>query len=99
MKKYKKQMKVRKFLDHFAVVGFMTLLTIYALFFDDIRVLAYPKESDDVFYGITLLAIILFSIEIVLASYSNPKFMGTFFFYMDILATLTMVPDCGWIWA
>jgi succinate-acetate transporter protein len=76
----------------------MTLLTIYALFFDDIRVLAFPKEKDDVFYGITLMGIIIFTLEIFFASFVNPAYIGSFFFYLDIVSTLTMIPDCGWIW-
>lgn len=46
----------------------MTAITIYALFFDDIRILAFPKEADKFFDGITIFGIIMFSLEIVLAS-------------------------------
>lgn len=79
-------------------MAFMTLLTIYALFFDDIRVLAFPKENDDVFYGITFISIIIFIIEICLASFAREGYTGSFFFYLDIISTVTMIPDCGWIW-
>jgi hypothetical protein len=36
----KNKLLVRKLLDNYAVVIFFTLITIYALFFDDIRILA-----------------------------------------------------------
>ena len=24
--------------------------------------------------------------------------MNSFFFWLDIISTVTMIPDCGWIW-
>jgi hypothetical protein len=97
-RKLQNKQKVRKFFDHYATIAFMTLLTIYALFFEDIRILASPKEYDDVFYGITLMGIIIFTLEVFFASFANPAYIGSFFFYLDIISTLTMIPDCGWIW-
>ena len=42
---HKKQMKeVEDFLDHNATVVFMTLITIYALFFDDLRLLFFDSS-------------------------------------------------------
>jgi len=71
---------------------------MYALFFDDIRIIAFSKQYDDVFYGATALGIFIFTIEIMLASYAQPNYLFHFFFYLDIISTLSMVPDCGWIW-
>jgi hypothetical protein len=98
MKTYKRKLKIRSFLDHWKVVAVMTVLTIYALFFDDLRVISFSKESDNYFYGVTLMVLITFMIEICLGSYANPGYVGSFFFYIDILSTVTMVSDCGWIW-
>lgn len=98
MEKLRRKLKVRKFIDHYATVVIMTLLTIYALFFDDIRILAFHKDYDDIFFGITAAGIIIFFIEILLSSYSKPEYLFHFFFYLDIISTLSMVPDCGWIW-
>ena len=77
---------------------FITLLTIYALFLDDFRIIFFEKESDDVFYGVTLIGIVCFTLEIGLASYSIEGYTGSFFFWLDIFSTISMVPDCGWIW-
>jgi hypothetical protein len=89
---------IAKFIDHNAVVAFMTLITIYALFFDDLRVLLFPAGADVVFYAITLFGMICFAIEIVLASYSKEGYLWSFFFWLDIISTLSMLPDIGWIW-
>jgi hypothetical protein len=76
----------------------MTIITVYALYFDDIRILFFDKSVDDVFSALTLLGIIFFLLEIVLTSYSLPDYMFSFFFYLDIISTASMIPDCQWIW-
>lgn len=85
-------------MDSTAVTVFMTLVTIYALYFDDFRILFFPKSADDVFFGITLIGMICFALEIILASFSKDDYIFSFFFYLDLVSTLSMIPDCGWIW-
>jgi hypothetical protein len=34
----------------------------------------------------------------MLSSYAKPQYPWKFFFWLDIISTLSMVPDCGWIW-
>ena len=94
---YKCKKKVAAFVDHNMFVLFMTIYTIYALWFDDIRMLAFSKASDDYFYGITLVGIFCFAFEISLASFAKEEYPWTFFFYLDIVSTVSMIPDCGWI--
>lgn len=76
----------------------MTIITVYALYFDDIRILFFPKSMDDIFYGITLFGMIAFLAEIIIASYAKDGYIFSFFFWLDIISTVTMIPDCGWIW-
>lgn len=92
-----KKKMVAKFLDHYVVVALMTIITVYALFFDDLRVLTFPKEADPIFYGITLFGMICFTIEIILAAYAKEEYLLSFFFWLDIISTLSMVPDIGWV--
>jgi hypothetical protein len=87
-----------KFIDHSAVVIFMTCVTIYALFFDDIRILGFGLEADNAFYSLTIIALVLFSVEICLASYSKDDYFNSFFFWLDIVATISLIQDIGWIW-
>jgi len=42
----------------------MTTITIYALFGDDIRVLAFEKKDDDVFFGISCACLFFFFLEL-----------------------------------
>ncbi len=90
---------MEKFLDHWIVVLTMTLITVYALFFDDIRMIAFEKESDDIFFAITLVGMFMFTVEIILASLSKEDYFLDFFFWLDVVSTISMIPDCGWIWS
>lgn len=91
------KIKINKILDHMAVSLFMTVITIYTLFFDDIRIILIPKVADDYFYGITSFCMLCFIVEIVLASYSKDGYVFSFFFWLDVLSTASMIFDIGWI--
>jgi len=49
------QKKSIAFIDSWQWGIFMTVVTIYTLFFDDIRVISIPKAADDAFYTITVI--------------------------------------------
>jgi len=87
-----------QFLDNGWVTLFMTLWTIYALFGDDIRLLATKKGADPVFYVFTLIAMSFFTLEIVLCSIFKPGYVLGFYFWLDIISTITMIMDVGWVW-
>ena len=94
----KRKAKIEKVLDHYMVVTFMTLVTVYALFFDDIRIIAFPKYADNFFFTITFIGICCFTAEILFASYAKKEYLYSFFFWLDIVSTISMIPDCGWFW-
>ena len=54
-------------------------------------------EHTDIFYGITAAGILCFALEISLTSYANDEYPWTFFFYLDIISTVSMITDVGWI--
>lgn len=41
---------------------------------------------------------VFFSVEIVLASYAKAGYLNSFFFWLDLLSTLSMLTDVGWLW-
>lgn len=86
------------FIEHPATQIVMTVITIYSLFFDDIRIIAFPKSADNVFFGLTLFSFIAYCLEIILASIAIEGYFNSFFFWLDVVSTITMLPDCGWIW-
>lgn len=76
---------------------FMAIVTVYTLFMDDLWVIIFPKSIDDFWYFLTCLALALFSFEIIVASYVKRGYLGSFFFWLDVLATLSMIFDIGWL--
>lgn len=70
-----------------------TLLTIYALFGDDLRLLLFSKAEDDIFDTITISCMAIFSLEITAFTFGKVGYTWGFFFWLDILATTTLVLD------
>lgn len=75
----------------------MSGVTIWALFGDDIRILATSKDGDVVFYILTIFCFVIFSIEIILSTYAKPDYLFTFFFWLDLISTVTLLLDVGWV--
>ena len=74
----------------------MTTVTIYALFGDDVRSLAFTSSADPVFYGLTIAALSFFMIEIILSSIAKEGYFLGFYFWLDLIATLSLILDIGW---
>ena len=88
---------IERILDSTYYSLYITIITIYALFFDDIRLIAFQKKDDDIFYGITTFVMACFIVEIILASYAKPHYFNSFFFWLDVVATISLITDIGWI--
>ena len=58
----------------------MTILTIYALFGDDIRLSATHVSADDYFYITSIVCLAFFTIEIVAQSFVKELYWFSFFF-------------------
>ena len=85
--------KIDEFLESIPLLIFVTTMTIYALFADDIRILVTDKEGDIYFSILYTISIIIFSLEILLASLCTPKYFNSFFFYLDSIATISLLLD------
>ena len=44
------------------------------------------------------ICLFFFILEIVIASIGVEGYICGFFFWLDILATISIIPDIGWIW-
>lgn len=76
----------------------MTLVTMYALFGDDCRLALAPPSSDDVFYGLSTVALVLFTLELCANCFAKDDYIFRFYFWLDLVATLSLIPDIGWVW-
>lgn len=117
--------KCLKFIESNSVTSFMTVITMYALYSDDVRVLGFEKSADLAFVILSSIAFFLFVFEIILQCWCRerylnfPKrkdlsclkgpwkdkiesvksllFIGSFYFWLDLMATVSMVFELPWI--
>jgi hypothetical protein len=75
----------------------MTIITLYALFGDDVRVLFFTKKADNVFYSLTTLSFASFLTELFLSCYSKDDYFLGFYFWLDLVSTLSLIMDIGWV--
>ena len=76
----------------------MFLVTIFALIQADIQLLAFTKDSDDVFMWLNILTLALFSVELILSSIGVKGYLGSFFFWLDLLSTVSIITDIKPLW-
>lgn len=75
----------------------ITALTIFALFGDDIRVLAFDRNADLGFDVVSIICLCAFFSEIVLGVLCKPGYFLSFFFWLDLVSTLSLILDIGMI--
>ena len=75
----------------------MTLTTFFALFGDQIRIWVTDKSSDVFFFAALTVALILFSLELLIMSCVKDDFKYGLFFWLDFVATASLLQDIAWI--
>jgi hypothetical protein len=75
----------------------MTIITIFALVGSDIRLWATPKSADPYFFTGLVVSFILFGVEILTNTVVVDDYKYNFFFWLDIIGTISLVIDIPWI--
>jgi len=75
----------------------MTFLTLFALFGDDFRLWFFDKGSDPYFFGVLTVSLVLFALEILFNACVLDDFKYSFFFWLDIIATASLIPDIDFL--
>jgi hypothetical protein len=86
-----------KLIDSNYYLVLMTLCTILALFLNDIQNAFCPTFIDDPFDIIQLILFILFSVEIILTVIAKDDYLGSFFFWLDFISSVSLLEDISWI--
>jgi len=60
---------------------------------DDVRLSATSKDADIYFSVFLTVSLILFSFEILASSVAIDDYKYSFYFYLDIIATVSIVSD------
>ena len=78
-------------------MAFITMLTIFCLFGDDCRTAFVSKDYDLVFNIISIICIVIFSLEIIISIVVKPDYYLSFFFWLDLVSALSIMLDLVWI--
>ncbi|CAK87607.1 unnamed protein product (macronuclear) [Paramecium tetraurelia] len=71
----------------------INILTLYALFGDDIRVAAFRLSADIVFDALNITCLVMFSTEIILSVIVKEGYFLSFFFWLDSISTISLLLD------
>lgn len=86
----------------------MMIMTFFVLFADDIRLLTAPKSVDDGYQVVNTICLFCFIFELLLTTWAKTTissfsplvihgYLFSFFFFLDLIAILSMLPDITWI--
>ncbi|OMJ85874.1 hypothetical protein SteCoe_12716 [Stentor coeruleus] len=89
--------KISKFLDSSTMIITLNISTIYSLFGDDIKILGFSKSADDVFSSLFIVCLFIFFFDIILSFIYKRPYRWSFYFWLDLIATLSLVPSVSWI--
>eukprot|EP01022_Parablepharisma_sp_SALTPOND_P009652 TRINITY_DN139_c0_g1_i11.p1 TRINITY_DN139_c0_g1~~TRINITY_DN139_c0_g1_i11.p1 ORF type:complete len:937 (-),score=64.55 TRINITY_DN139_c0_g1_i11:7171-9981(-) len=95
--RYAWQIQLDWFIDNLYVQLFVSFLTVFALFADELRLLAFTKSADETFYTLLCITMGIFFLEIFLSSISKEDYFNGFFFWLDVISTLSIMGDVAWI--
>lgn len=75
------------------------LVTTFALFNDDIRIMAFTGRgaADFVFSVLNVCGMGIFTLEIVGLCWTKPEYFGGFYFWLDLVSTASMMFDIKWL--
>jgi len=89
---------LKAFIESKTVTIIVVLMTVYALFSDDFKNAVTNKGADPYFNIVTLFVLAAFIIEITISSIAIEEYFLSLYFWLDCLATITMITDVTWIW-
>jgi class 3 adenylate cyclase len=86
--------------DEFAFTFTMIIITVFSLWGIDLynMLINNPLENDLAFHTTVLVCFIFFALEFILYTAFKPGYVGSFFFYLDLMATISLLPDFLLLW-
>lgn len=72
-------------------------MTSYALVGDDIRLTAFSKSSDFIFYIFSTIVLTFYIFELTASFILKPDYRWSSYFLLDIISTFSLIPDIGWV--
>ena len=97
IKKSRRMLRLERFLDSVLFQVLITTFIMYALFGSDFKFYFFSKSQDFVFDILTFLSLGIFSLEIILSMITKKDYLFSFFFWLDIMSTMTLILDLSWV--
>eukprot|EP01137_Pigoraptor_chileana_P036750 Opistho-2@32871 len=91
------QRRVLRVVDGAAWTAVSVFCTLVALFGGDIVEIAFDASADLGYSGFVVAVIAFFVADIVLRCYAEAKYALSFFFWVDVLGTVMILPDLVWV--
>ena len=82
-----------KIMESNQFTAFMTVLTLYALFGDDMKLCLTDSRADQGFWIMASLCIVFFFSEIVFQTMAYPWYFLGFYFWIDLVSTLSIFTE------
>lgn len=84
---------MHKFIDNPKIQLVLLIVTLYSLFADDYRILASGKQVDVIYDVFVIICLVTFSVEILIAAIWKPLYVKSYYFYLDIISTASLILD------
>lgn len=84
--------------EHIIMQVFIIFLSIFSLFHEDIKILSLPKTVDYPFHHVNEFIFFFFLLEFIVFILSQKDFIGSFYFYLDIVSLISLIPEVHIIW-
>ena len=89
--------RLNKILDSYVFIGFMMSITLYVLFISDIQASFLTIDVDDIINISQVICFSLFTLEIILSCICQENYILSFFFWLDIISTISLLEDISFI--
>lgn len=84
-------------MHHWVVALIIFLLTVFVLFAEDLRIATSSKGADDTFTAIICFVFAVYTVEIILNTLSEDRYLFSFYFWLDIISTFSLMLDMRFI--
>lgn len=97
-KAIKMKRKIRRYLNSIIHKFLMAVFFLYIIFSECFRLWTTEESKDKIFFVLTSIAFVFFATDIILQQMSITEYMLSLNFILEILATLSILFDIGWIY-
>ena len=84
-------------MKHWVVALIIFILTVFVLFAEDFRIATSEKGADEAFSSIICFVFAVYTIEIILNTMSEDRYLFSFYFWLDIISTFSLILDMRFI--